>query len=111
VLRVQTTASANTAAYKRQVRDHISAARPLPEGGVALQLAFSVGPRRAWPNLWKATIDSLGNLLGHDAGAREWNARDGRITELGLHCVVDPAAGNQVVVAVEARSAGAPPTP
>lgn len=99
---VRTTASADTTAYKQQIRDQIAAGRPLPDGGVVLQLAFVVGPRRAWPNLWKATIDSLGSILGRDVGAGEWNARDSRITELGLHCVVDSAAGNQVVIAIRA---------
>ncbi|WP_433288603.1 hypothetical protein [Micromonospora sp. CA-244673] len=63
-LQVHTTASASTNAYKRQIRDQITAAQPLPDGAIALQLAFVVGPRRAWPNLWKATIDSLGSILG-----------------------------------------------
>jgi hypothetical protein len=103
-LQVRTTASASTTAYKRQIRDQIRVARPLPGGGIALELAFVVGPRRAWPNLWKATIDSLGPILGHDVGASEWNARDGRIVDLGLHCVIDPAAGNEVTIAIRARS-------
>ena len=103
---VRTTASAETVDYKRQVRDQIIVDRPLPDGGVTLQLAFVVGPRRSWPNLWKATIDALGPILGHDAGASEWNARDGRIVELGLHCTADPAAGNDVVIAIRASAAG-----
>ncbi|WP_328475483.1 hypothetical protein OHA21_19425 [Actinoplanes sp. NBC_00393] len=98
---VRTTASATSTAYKQQIRDQITDGSS-PYGGVALQLAFVVGPRRAWANLWKATIDSLGSILGRDPGAREWNVRDGRITDLGLHCVVDPAVGNDVVVAIRA---------
>ncbi|MBM0225523.1 hypothetical protein JNW87_08070 [Micromonospora sp. ATA51] len=105
-LQVRTTASSSTTAYKRQIRDQITAAQPLPEGSIALQLAFAVGPRRAWPNLWKATIDSLGSILGRDVGTREWDARDGRITDLGLHCVTDPAAGNQVTIAIRACPVG-----
>ncbi|WP_088999033.1 hypothetical protein [Micromonospora echinofusca] len=105
-LQVRTTASASTTAYKRQIRDQIIAAQPLLDGGIALQLAFVVGPRRAWPNLWKPTIDSLGSILGSDAGAREWDPRDGRITDLGLHCVIDPAAGNQVTIAIRADTVG-----
>lgn len=102
VFDVTTTASASTSAYKEQIRDQITTASPLPGDGVALQLAFVVGPRRAWPNLWKPTIDALGAILGRDDGAREWNARDGRITDLGLHCVVDPTVGNVVRIAVRA---------
>ncbi|MBL7496123.1 hypothetical protein I6A84_01215 [Frankia sp. CNm7] len=103
---VTTTASASATAYKEQIRDQIASASPLPGDGVALQLAFVVGPRRAWPNLWKATIDALGSILGHDDGAREWNARDGRIVDLGLHCAVDPAAGNEVTIAIRASTIG-----
>ncbi|KPM51974.1 hypothetical protein ACG83_30855 [Frankia sp. R43] len=102
---VTTTASASTAAYKEQIRDQIASASPLPGNGIALQLAFVVGPRRTWPNLWKATIDALGSILGHEDGAREWNARDGRIIDLGLHHVVDPAAGNEVRIAIRASMA------
>ncbi|CUU54987.1 hypothetical protein Ga0074812_10467 [Parafrankia irregularis] len=104
VFEVRTTASASTTAYKEQIRDQVAAAEPLPGGGVALQLAFVVGPRRAWPNLWKATIDALGAVLGRDDGAREWNARDGRVTDLGLHCAIDPAAGNGITIAIRASA-------
>jgi hypothetical protein len=108
---VRTSTSASTTFYKQKIRDQVSTARPLRDGGVALQLAFVVGPARVWPNLWKATIDALGPILGHDPGAGEWNARDGRITELGLHCSVDPTATNQVVIAIRARPAGRPVEP
>ncbi|MEV6303875.1 hypothetical protein AB0M02_31035 [Actinoplanes sp. NPDC051861] len=102
---VNTTAAAESTAFKEQIRDQITTAHPLPDGGVTLQLAFVVGPRRAWPNLWKATIDSLGSLLGRDAGAGQWKARDGRITDLGLHSAVDRHAGNRVVIAIRASMA------
>lgn len=104
---IVTTAAASTRAYKEQFRDQLADARVLPGDGVQLDLAFVVGPRRAWPNLWKATIDSLGTLLGRDAGAGEWNARDGRITDLRLHCTNDPAAGNEVRVALRASTVDA----
>ncbi|WP_233414187.1 hypothetical protein [Nucisporomicrobium flavum] len=73
---------------------------------MALQLAFVVGPRRNWANLGKPTIDSLGPLLGRDPGAREWNVRDGRIVDLGLHCVVDPALRYEVLIAVRGSPSG-----
>jgi hypothetical protein len=41
---VTTTASASTSGYKEQIRDQIAAASLLPGEGVALQLAFVVGP-------------------------------------------------------------------
>ncbi|WP_231934752.1 hypothetical protein [Micromonospora viridifaciens] len=47
----------------------------------------------------------MGAILGHDDDAREWNARDGRITDLGLHCVVDPTAGSVVRIAIRASPA------
>lgn len=107
---VGTTAAADSTAFKEQIRDQITVGRPLPDGGVALQLAFVVGPHRVWPNLWKATIDSLGSLLGRDAGAGQWNVRDGRITDLALHCVVSPDVGNRVVIAIRAGTAALPTT-
>ena len=82
----------------------------LPEGGIAVELALVVGPGRAWPNLWKATIDVLGTILGREPGASEWNPRDWRITDLALHCTVDPAAGNEVTIAIRAATPGQLPT-
>ena len=108
---VRSTASAETVGYKHQIRDQIAGAPVLPEGGVAVQLAFVVGPRRAWPNLWKATIDALGPILGHDPGAGEWNPRDGRIVDLALHRTVDPGAGNEVTIAIRAGTLGVQPAP
>jgi hypothetical protein len=105
---VTTTASTSTTLYKEQIRDQIISASPLPGDGVALQLAFIVGPRRSWPNLWKPTIDALGAILGRDDGRREWNPRDGRITYLGLHCVVDSTVGDEVRVAIRASPGRVP---
>jgi hypothetical protein len=102
---VRTTASIATTAFREQVRRQIAAARPLPDGGIALQMSFVVGPRRAWPNLWKITIDSLGPLRGQGADAREPDGLGGRITDLGLHCVVDPDMGHDVVIAIRANPA------
>jgi hypothetical protein len=105
VFDVTTTASVSTSAYKEQIRDAIASASPLPGDGVALQLAFVVGPRRAWANLWKPTIDALSPILGRDDDAREWNARDGRVTDLGLHRTVDSDLGNEVRIAIRASPA------
>ncbi|NYI66112.1 hypothetical protein [Spelaeicoccus albus] len=104
---VETTPAADTTAYKEQIRDQVSAATPLGGAGVALQIAFVVGPRRSWPNLWKATIDSLGPILGRDDGAGEWNIRDGRVTHLGLHSAVNPEQGNEVRITLRVSSAAA----
>jgi hypothetical protein len=99
---VTTTAGSTTDRYKQQICDQIPAGALLPAGPVALQIAFVVGPRRAWANLWKPTIDSMGKILGHDLGASAWNPRDGRIVDLALHCVIDPTVGNAVNIAVRA---------
>jgi hypothetical protein len=70
---------------------------------VALQLAFTVGLRRNWTNLWEATIDSLDLILGRTDAARLWHPLGRRITELGLHCQVDGDLGNDVLIAIAAR--------
>ena len=101
---VRTTASIVDTAFRQQVGKQIAAARLLPAGGISLQLSFVVGPRRAWPNLWKVTIDSLGPLLGRAADAHETAGPDSRITDLGLHCVVDPDLRHDVVIGIRAKT-------
>jgi NAD(P)-dependent dehydrogenase (short-subunit alcohol dehydrogenase family) len=102
VLFAKTTASAQTPAYKEQVRAAVAEAAELPAGPVRLELAFVVGPRRNWLGLWKQTIDSLDPLLGRTYLDRAWHPLDGRITELGMHLTVDPAARYEVVVGIVA---------
>ncbi len=104
--KVSTTASSTTGAYKSQIHEQVLEANVLADGPVALELAFVVGPRRNWLNLWKPTIDALGPLLGTTQPNRQWHPQDGRITELGLHRSIDPNLGNAVVVTVVARSVG-----
>lgn len=72
---------------------------------VSLQVAFTVGARRNWLNLWKPTIDAMEQILGRSQPERQWHPRDGRIVELGLHHAIDPALGNNVRIAILARSA------
>jgi hypothetical protein len=85
----RTTASASSTKYKEQIRAAVAAAKELPPGPVRLELAFVVGPRRNWLNLWKQTIDSLDPLLGQSVPNRPWHPLDGRITELGMHVTID----------------------
>jgi hypothetical protein len=99
---VHTTASGSTAAYKQQIHDQLDGAAELSDGPVTLELAFAVGTSRNWLNLWKPTIDALERLLGRTRHDRAWHLRDGRITELGLHCVVDRTLGNEVVIGIHA---------
>jgi hypothetical protein len=102
VVVARTTASTQTVAFKEQVYTAVADAAELPAGPVTLELAFVVSARRNWLNLWKQTIDSLDPVLGRTYPDRTWNPLDGRITELGLHLTVDPAARNDVVVAIAA---------
>lgn len=71
--RVRTTASGGATAYKEQIRDRLAGLAVLPEGPVVLELAFTTGPRRHWPNLWKPTIDALDPILGSETPGRPWH--------------------------------------
>lgn len=102
---VRTTASAQTTAYKEQVRSAVVGAAAIPSGAVQLQLAFAVGPQRNWLTLWKPTIDALDPLLGRTREDRDWHPQDGRITDLGLHVTVDPSLGHDVLVSIAAAAA------
>lgn len=106
---VRANASSQTKAYKEQVRSAVAHATELPPGGVHLQLAFVVGPRRNWLNLWKPTIDALDPLLGRTRPDRDWHPNDGRITDLGLHVNVDSSLGHDVLVTIAATHAHAGP--
>ncbi len=103
---VRTSASASTTACEQQIHVQLAGARTLSEGPVAVELSFTVGPRRNWINLWKPTIDSLGPLLGVTSPGRSWHPRDGRIIGLGMHHHVDASLGHDVAIAVSAAHAG-----
>jgi hypothetical protein len=103
---VRTTASASTMAYKQQVSTGLTDAAELPPGPIAMELAFVVGPRRNWLNLWKPTVDALDRLLGRTYPDREWHPLDGRITELGLHRTIDETLGNNVAITIATRAPG-----
>ncbi len=102
---VRTTASAQTARYKEQVRSALVDASQLGPGPVQLQIAFVVGARRNWMNLWKPTIDALHPLLGRTRPDREWHPNDGRIVDLSLHVHKDPSLGHDVVASIAAEPA------
>ena len=105
VYSVRTTASSETTAYKEQVRAAVVGAAEIPAGPVRLQIAFAVGPRRNWLNLWKPTIDALDPLLGRTRPDRDWHPQDGRIVDLGLHLTTEAALGNDVGLAIVAEPA------
>lgn len=102
VLVARTTASSSSVAYKDEIHAAVSAAAELPPGPVRLELSFVLGPRRNRLNLGKQTIDALDPLLDRARRDRAWRPLDGRITELGMHRTVDPAARNTVLVAIYA---------
>ena len=103
---IRTTASSQSVAFKEQIRDQLTGATPLPPGPVRMQISFTVGPTRNWLNLWKPTIDALGHILGRAPGAGPWAPLDGRIVDLGLHCRMDPAQGNHVLIAIAGAHSG-----
>jgi hypothetical protein len=86
--------------WKRAVHAAVAAANELPEGPVALQLAFTVGPGVNWQSLWKPSIDGLSPLLGRTYSDREWNPLDGRVVRLGLHKTVDASYGREASMTV-----------
>ncbi|WP_217898504.1 hypothetical protein [Haloechinothrix alba] len=100
---LETTASAETTAYKQQVHEQLEGWDAVAEGPVSLQLSFTVGPRRNWVNLWKPTIDALDRLLGRTDPERQWHPRDGRVVDLGMHCRIDSELGNRVRIAIVAN--------
>ena len=104
VLKVRTTASASTVAFKEQIHDAVVGATGIPVGPVRLEISFVVGPRRKWWNLWKQTIDSLDPILGRTDPKRAWHPRDGRITELGMHATVDAALGYDILIGITANA-------
>lgn len=71
----------------------------LPDDGpVWLEVAYTVSSRRDWVALWKATIDSLGPVLGVPDPAQPLAARDDRIVTLGLYRTIDEHLGDDVVI-------------
>lgn len=99
---VETTAAADTPAYKLQVRDQLPSSGLPEDCPVRLELSFVVGPSRNWINLWKPTIDALDPILGRTRAEREWHPKDGRIVELGLHCAIDSRVRHGVRLAIRA---------
>lgn len=101
----RTSSSADGVAYKEQVRAALASAAELPAGPVSLQIAFAVGPRRNWLNLWKPTIDALDPLLGRATLDRLWHPNDGRVIDLGLHVTTNRDLGNDVQLFIAAWAA------
>jgi hypothetical protein len=81
-----------------RVAQQVADGGPLPEGPLVLEVGFVVGEGRNWLDLWWATLDGLGPLLGQSPGHPQYHPRDGRIVDLGLHGIVDPDLGTDVVI-------------
>ena len=88
------------AGLRERVQGLLAGADPLPDGPVALELAFAVGPGRDWLDLWWSTVDGLGPILGETPAAPAFHPRDGRVVDLGLHRTLDPALGDDVRIAL-----------
>jgi len=99
---IRTSASSQSPEFKQQISDQLSAAPSLLSGPIRMQLSFTVGTTRNWLNLWKPTIDALGQILGYTPGRGPWHPLDGRIVDLGLHCQVDPGMGNEILIVIAA---------
>jgi hypothetical protein len=101
---VRTDISSQSAAFKQQIHDQLTGAATLQDGPVSMQLGFTVGTGRNWLNLWRPAIDALGRILGSANPGRSWHPQDGRIVELGLHCSVNHAFANDVLITIEANT-------
>ena len=93
--------SASTKAWKISLFEQVRVQAHLaPDGPLELQIAFRTGRCRAWRNLWKQTVDSLGPILGLTYEDRPFHPNDGRIVSLGLHNVTDDSLGHDVEIAI-----------
>jgi hypothetical protein len=101
-MRVRTTTSASTKAWKEQVRDACAGASPStrPAGPLSVDIEFRLSPARNWTSIWKPAIDSLGPLLGVRNPNRPFTPDDDRIVALGLHRVLDESLGWDVDLSV-----------
>ena len=92
-----------------RVADQLAGSDPLPDGPVVLEASFTVGPDRNWLDLWWSTLDGLGPVLGQSPTAPEFHPRDGRIVDLGLHCVVDGDLDTDVVIELRIKAGSLEP--
>jgi hypothetical protein len=100
MLRVRTTGSSESLAWKQQIREVCArvVAAPQPAGPVALRVHFAVARRRNWAALWKPAIDALGPVLGVGDPAMPFRPDDDRVVELELHRTIDDGLGDAVQI-------------
>ena len=58
-------------------------------------------------NLWKATCDALGPLLGEPRVGREFHPADDRVVDLAFHLTADHTLLHDVGIAVSCHEVGA----
>lgn len=101
-MRVRTTASAQTTAWKQQVHSACASAAPRDQiaGALAVDIHFLVSPQRNWTTLGKPAIDALGPVLGMPNPSKPFQPNDDRIVSLGLHRTIAPDLGHDIELEV-----------
>lgn len=90
----------DTKRWKAALRDRLAAAgaETMPDGPVAVHLAWRCSSARNWVALWKPTGDAMGPVLGEPDPRNPFNPADDRITELHFHVTRDDSLGHDVDV-------------
>lgn len=70
----------------------------LAPGPAKVRIVWRCSGRRNWSNLWKATGDAMGPVLGCFDVRNQFNTHDDRITELELQLNRDDSLRNDIVV-------------
>lgn len=100
-------AGAGSKAWKERIRAALEMSAPEVIGNepIEVQLAWQVGPRRNWVNLWKPTGDAMGPVLGYVKPGNLYHPHDDRIVHLIMHKTVDRSMDNEVEVGIWWRKA------
>ncbi|MBY6382922.1 hypothetical protein HG717_03200 [Rhodococcus erythropolis] len=90
--------------FKSEIRDAVADLTPVEDGPVALHISYVTGLPRTWANLWRPTIEGLGNFLGMRKASKPWDVDAGRIVQLALHHRTEgPSLGHSVQITVTAE--------
>jgi Holliday junction resolvase RusA-like endonuclease len=101
-MKVRTTSSAQSPAWKHEVAAACGAAAPQNHlaGALALEIHYRLSAGRNWAQLWKPTIDALGAVLGVPNPMRPFAPNDDRLVSLALSRSVDETLGWGIEVLV-----------
>ncbi|QSR30518.1 hypothetical protein CFI00_08370 [Nocardioides sp. S5] len=101
-IKVRTTSSAQSPAWKHEVAAACVAAAPQEHlaGALTLEIHYRVSSGRNWAQLWKPTIDALGAVLGVPNPMRPFAPKDDRVVSLALSRSVDEMLGWDIEVLV-----------